>query len=212
MSNKLEPALEDILSAERARVFSSFNAVQIGKIEEVQREKQTVTVELQIKRVLDDGRSIKYPPLVDVPFFVLQGGGAYIQMPVKKGDFCIVLFNDRCIDGWFPSGAVQEPACRRMHSLSDGIALIGINPGGSPLIEDEDGAIRVSAPEIHLNGDGKRLVTWDELNTALQSHTHGAGSLSAPPGTAGGSVTGVTGAPVALDLSAAKTTTIKTGG
>lgn len=204
----IEPTLEDILAEERLRTFSSFNAVQIGRVEEVQIDKQTVTVELQIKRVLDDGRSIKYPPLVDVPFLVLQGGGSYIQLPVKKGDYCIVLFNDRCIDGWWSSGAVQEPACQRMHSLSDGIALIGINPGGAPLISDKGDTVQISGPEIHMNGDGKRLVTWDELNTALQNHTHAAGTLVAP----NGPVTGATGSPVALDITAAKTTTIKTGG
>jgi len=208
MSGKVDPALEDVLLEERARIFASLNAIQIGKISEVQRDKQTVTVELQMKRILDDGRSIPYPPLVDVPFFVLQGGGAFIQMPVKAGDYCIVLFNDRCIDGWFPSGAVQEPACRRMHSLSDGIAIVGLNPGGSPIIDQDDGEIKISAPEVHLNGDGKRFVTWDELNTALQSHTHAAGTLAAP----NGPVTGASGAPVGLDISAAKTTTIKTGG
>ncbi len=71
-----------------------------------------------------------------------------------------------------------------------------------------DGNIDLDGAEIHLNGDGKRLVTWDELNTALQSHTHRAGTLTSP----NGDVTGATGAPIALDLSAAKTTTVKTGG
>jgi phage gp45-like len=63
---------------------------------------------------------------------------------------------------------------------------------------------------IEINGDSKQFVTWSELNTALQSHTHSAGALVAPSG--GGPVTGSTGAPVALDLSAAQTTTVKTGG
>jgi hypothetical protein len=66
---------------------------------------------------------------------------------------------------------------------------------------------------IEINGNGKRLVTWDELNTALQNHTHAAGTLittcGAGPGTVSG---GATGAPVALDLTSAKTTTVKTGG
>lgn len=63
---------------------------------------------------------------------------------------------------------------------------------------------------IEINGDSKRFVTYDELNTALQSHTHSAGALVAPSG--GGPVTGSTGAPVGLDLSAAQTQTVKTGG
>lgn len=61
---------------------------------------------------------------------------------------------------------------------------------------------------LELNGDGKRLVTWDELNTALATlaatltaHVHP--SLGSPsPGLVG----------LAVDISAAKTTTLKTGG
>ena len=76
---------------------------------------------------------------------------------------------------------------------------------------DKDKKVRITgAASIDLNGDSKRFVTWDELNTALQSHTHSAGSLvSTAPGSP---VTGVTGSPVSLDISGAKTTSIKTGG
>lgn len=62
---------------------------------------------------------------------------------------------------------------------------------------------------VDLNGSAKRFVTWAELDTALQTHTHAAGALldsTAAP------VTGTTGPPVALDISAAETTTIRTGG
>jgi hypothetical protein len=65
---------------------------------------------------------------------------------------------------------------------------------------------------INLNGNSKRLVTYGELNTALaglvsalNSHTHGGVS----------SGTSSTAAPVpsfSLDISAAETETIRTGG
>jgi len=63
---------------------------------------------------------------------------------------------------------------------------------------------------IEMNGANKRFVTWDELNTAMQGfvsalqlHTH----PTAPPGPPSPPVAALT-----LDLSASKTTTIKTGG
>ena len=66
---------------------------------------------------------------------------------------------------------------------------------------------------IEINGNSKRFVTWDELNTALQNHTHGAGTqITTCPAGAGTVSGGATGAPVALDLSAAKSATLKTGG
>jgi len=69
---------------------------------------------------------------------------------------------------------------------------------------------------IELNGNTKRLVTWDELNTAitslltsLNSHTHVVASIGAPTGPASASVPPIT---FACNITAAKTTTVKTGG
>jgi len=89
---------------------------------------------------------------------------------------------------------------------------------------DADGNMSTTATKINLNGDSKSLVTWGELDTALSNfkssivsaietaiagHTH-AGVMS------GGAVsaTGLLTAPlfITIDISASKTTTVKTGG
>jgi len=64
---------------------------------------------------------------------------------------------------------------------------------------------------IEINGSSKKLVTHTELNTALQTfitalnlHTHGVISLGAPTSPPAG--------PMSVDISAAATTTVKTGG
>ena len=64
------------------------------------------------------------------------------------------------------------------------------------------GAYSAGTRNVYLNGNTKSLVTWDELNTALQAHVHSGVST-------GG---GTSGPPAGLDISAAKTTTVKTGG
>ena len=65
--------------------------------------------------------------------------------------------------------------------------------------------------DIYLNGKSKAFVTYDELDSALQSlvtslnsHTHSNGNEGSP-----------TGAPItslSLDISSSKTTTVLTGG
>lgn len=128
-SDEILPAdLSDLLDAQRALIFSTFNCIQIGKVETVTPADQTVEVTLQIKRPATDGTSSAIPLLVDVPYFVLQGGGAYIDMPITPGDYCIVLFNDRDIDTWWSTANLADPATSRKHDLSDGIAIVGINP------------------------------------------------------------------------------------
>jgi hypothetical protein len=117
-----------ILDAQKADIFSTFHCVQIGKIEKVTPDEQTVEVTLQIRRPATDGTSSAIPLLVDVPYMILQGGGAYIDMPITAGDYCIVLFNDRDIDVWWSTANMADPATTRKHDLSDGIAIVGLNP------------------------------------------------------------------------------------
>jgi len=124
---------QSILDAQKADIFSTFHCVQIGKIEKVTAAEQTVEVTLQIKRPAADGTSSAIPLLVDVPYMVLQGGGSYIDLPIAKGDYCIVLFNDRDIDTWWSTANMADPSSSRKHDLSDGIAIVGLNPKTKPL-------------------------------------------------------------------------------
>jgi hypothetical protein len=233
-AQKLPPDLRVFGNDLKADIFATLNCCQIGKIEKVTPAAQTVEISLQIKRAAVDGTSTAYPVLVDCPYFVLQGGGAYIDMPITVGDYCIVLFCDRNIDTWWSTANVSDPATPRKHSLSDGIALVGLNPKTVPremdgkkarLVSDENINIesekqielkstaetKVTASKVELNGNSKAFVTHDELTTALNifllalnAHVH----TSAAPG----SPTTSPVTPMTLDISLAATTTIKTGG
>ena len=63
---------------------------------------------------------------------------------------------------------------------------------------------------VSMNGDTKRFVTHGELDTALQNFINALNLHTHP--TAGTGPPSVPTAPMSLDISAAETTTIKTGG
>lgn len=109
-------------------IFNEINCIKKGKINSFDKTTQAATIEIQTKYQKSETEIINYPLLVDCPVFYLQGGGAYLDLPIEKGDFCLVLFNDYDIDKWFESGNIVEPNSIRKHSLSDGFALVGINP------------------------------------------------------------------------------------
>lgn len=129
-----------LLAAHKADIFATFHCIKIGKIEKVTPSEQTAEVSLTMRRAALDGTSTEYPLLVDVPYFVLQGGGAYIDMPITAGDYCLVLFSDRDIDIWWSTANVADPATTRKHDLSDGIAIVGLNPATAPLEMQETAA------------------------------------------------------------------------
>lgn len=151
--------LPSLLDAQKADIFSTFHCVQIGKIEKVTPAEQTVEVTLQIRRPATDGTSSAIPLLVDVPYFVLQGGGAYIDMPISPGDYCIVLFNDRDIDVWWSTANMADPATSRKHDLSDGIAIVGLNPKTAPL--------EMAGTSLGLIAADKKVRIKNDIETLL---------------------------------------------
>ncbi|EPT4022331.1 Gp138 family membrane-puncturing spike protein [Enterobacter roggenkampii] len=68
--------------------------------------------------------SISMPQLVDVPVAFPRGGGVTLTFPVKPGDECELIFNDRCIDFWWQNGGEQEPVHPRQHHIGDAVALL----------------------------------------------------------------------------------------
>lgn len=130
------PDLATLLSNLKKDIFTNINCMQIGKIDSYDTATQSCTIKIQVKRKISETESIEYPLLVDCPVFVYQGGGAYIDMPIQEGDYCLVLFNDRDIDIWFNDENLAEPNSSRKHSLSDGIALLGVNSKNSVLSLD----------------------------------------------------------------------------
>jgi len=201
----LPPDLSDVIEDAKKDIFATMNCVQIGKIEAVDNNKQTVSVTLQIKRALSDDSSVQVPMLVDCPYFVLAGGGAYIDMPIAVGDYCIVLFNDRDIDTWWDSANVADPNTNRKHDLSDGIALIGISPStkvynhngslvrivgtsGGESSDISEAARKEDEVKSTSVEDSTYWLFFTKLNTFLSAWTSALAALSS----SGGSPSGVT--------------------
>ena len=91
---------------------------------------QTATVQPAISENVrlgqEDAKPTNLPLLTDVPCVFPRAGGYCLTFPVKKGDECLLVFSDMCIDGWWQSGGVQGQIETRRHDLSDAAALLGI--------------------------------------------------------------------------------------
>ena len=193
------PDLDDLLEESRNAVFSNFNCIQVGKLEKVN-DDQTVEIKIQFLRRLADGKTKEYPLLVDCPYVVIGGGGAYLDMPIKKGDYCLVLFSDRNIDDWWDTANVAVPADTRKHSISDGFALIGINPKTKALSIDgevvrllgtsgpgsEELAARVGDPTTSTSVEDSVFWAWvTSITDAVNTLVGGPPAITAPTSQAG---------------------------
>lgn len=188
------PDLDDILVELKNEIFATLNSIQIGKINSVNIAEQSVTVEIQVKRRVEGSETQFYPLLTDVPFFVFQGGGAFLDFPVAKGDYCLLFFNDRDIDNWWTTSNVKEPKTKRKHSLSDAFALVGINPKSNVLgldgtkvvleatgktVEIKGNLLNIfAANQSFMKGDEWK-TRWTTLNASVQGATSGTTAQNA---------------------------------
>ncbi len=151
---------------------------------------KTISCRPVINRVID-GETVELPEFIEVPPVFMQGGGSYTAYPIAVGDYCLLLFTERCYDRWYAGQDYQPPAELRMHDYSDGFALIGINPFASaitiPSVIQQTGDANLDG-NITITGS---LVVTGEITgngVALSTHTHpitwtdpaGSGDSGAP--------------------------------
>jgi hypothetical protein len=178
-------------------IVKSFNA-----------DKQTITAQIAInERVFADMEmhSVKIKELLDVPIFMPRAGGYTLTMPVQEGDECLIVFGDNCFNSWYQNGGEDnEQEFVRRHSLSDGIALLGIwsqprtlddysidavelrNDDGDTKISLKDGEVTIKATSINLGDEsGVRKLIDERIVAIYNAHVHsgvqgGSGSTGVP--------------------------------
>lgn len=135
-----DPTLSDVLLNFQKQIFLSFNCHAIATIQNFYDGTTTIpNTGPKVDATVNYSRSyfvrnttgdyvqqdVPYPILLSIPLIVMGGGNACLTFPVAKGDQCLVLFNDRDIDNWVRGGTSGPVSSPRLHSFSDGIALVG---------------------------------------------------------------------------------------
>lgn len=130
-----DPNLADVISSSIKGAMLNFNCHHLATIQSFNPEHQTVTATINYSKSflrpnaitgVYSSVQVDYPLLVDVPVVIMQGGPCTLTFPIEAGDDCLILFNDRDIDAWFHSGQKGPLPTTKLHSFSDGIALVGL--------------------------------------------------------------------------------------
>lgn len=113
-----------------------------------------------------------YTTMVDVPVYVYGGGTASLKMPIAPGDDCLICFNDRDMDNWVATGQFSQVNTSRLHSFSDGIALVGLRSFAQPFSSwsSTDAELANGTTKVGV-GPSKITIANNSttLNTLLQS-------------------------------------------
>ena len=194
------PTMVTMLTALKNNIFNDLNCHHIGVIDSFNAENQTVAISMAYKarttfELLNKQPMNDFPPQFECPVVIYSGGPASLTMPITKGDYCLLFFNDVDIDNWYTAGSDVTLNSRRKHSYSDAIALVGLNPKISSLenysadrAEFKYNDTMVSLKEkIRIKNQNKNLLTIlnsfvSKLSTLSMTIT-GAVPISGPAGT-----------------------------
>lgn len=182
-----EPTLSDYMNLMKRDVSLSINCVQIGTIQKYNEVSNTASVKINFLRQLASGDKIEYPVLEDCPVFILNGGGASITFPIAPGDQCLILFNDRNIDNWYLDGSIKEPRDNRVHSIADGMILVGISDSAHAIIAPSQSAcLNGGSKKIAIKNDATDLKTLllsliDAIVAMTQTVAGGGGGTTVSP-------------------------------
>lgn len=116
--------LIDTITLGIEETLANMHTCTIAKVTRV--NTKTINCKPVMNRLVD-GQSIELPEFAEVPVVVLQGGGSYLHFPITVNDYVLLLFTERCFDGWYNGQDFQIPLEYRMHDYSDGVAICGLN-------------------------------------------------------------------------------------
>jgi hypothetical protein len=206
-TERYDDVLQTINAAMRGYAATTWSALP-GIIQSVNFAQMTCVVQPSIRAQVRTKEGtmtfVNLPVLVDVPIIYPGGGGFIMTFPIAAGDDCLVIFADRCIDSWWQSGGIQNPAELRLHDLSDGFALVGprslprvpsnISPNsvqvrsqdGQTYMNLANGRIDLVADEVNIHG--RNQTSFDAGGTGfvytpglISTYTNGVPGSANPP-------------------------------
>ena len=164
--------------------------------------RQTVSAQPAINRSLTDGTIQTLPLCTDVPVVFLRGGGFAMTFPIAAGDECLLVFSERSIDEWYQDGGIQTPGTARMHSLSDGFAIVGVGSQPKKIlsVDPANVEIRDASRQTRVSITPAGNIESRTASGAVDLLATGAVVVNAPTGvTITGPVT-ITGALIATSV------------
>lgn len=127
----------------------------IAQVVSFDSEQNSVSVQPCLQRqFVDDESPTNLPIINDVPVSFFGGGGFWITIEPKAGDYCTLHISDRCLDLWKINGGIVSPEKKRHHDFNDAVAYFGINPFNSTIPEVEPSCLHMRSKD---GNDGIKL-------------------------------------------------------
>jgi hypothetical protein len=136
----------------------------------------------QLKIAIRNLAGDELAPLIECPVQFAGGGGFAVEHQIDPGDEGIIIFSQRCIDGWLETGGIAQQPMARLHSFSDAYFIPGIRSKPNVLsgFANDGIKLRNSAGDkyIWLKGDGDIEIEAGTVN--ITGDVTATGTIEAP--------------------------------
>lgn len=168
MTERIEPDLPELLRKVLTAWQADIRVAIPGRVEAYDPAKQVADVLPIVKDVVEQSdestKTEKLPVIPNVPVAHPSGGGYFFHLPVAKGDFVWLLFNERDITQWRETGQLSEPAYLERHPTSFPVAILGARTSAQTLANvSGDRAVIDGPTEIRLGGPSADFVALQGL-------------------------------------------------
>lgn len=138
-----------------------------GHITGFDKDTQLAQVQIGIEQVDVNGKRFEPAPLIEVPVYV-YGGAFSVECQIDGGTEGLIIFSQRCIDGWVDTGGVAKNPILRFHDFSDAFFLPGMRSQPNKITSFENNGVRLRNEDgsqfIWLKNDGTADITVTKLN------------------------------------------------
>lgn len=181
-----DQSLAGSMKAFKEDVFRTLEVMLPAKVVSYDRATNRAVVQPLVMMTTTDGQALNRAQLVNIPVHRLGGGGFFISVPLKAGDFGWIQACDRDISLVLQRGGLEDRAnTKRFHSFSDSLfvpeslkdwaingknadALVIQSLDGSTCIAIDNGRVEIDAASVIVNGDA--VVNGDSTTNGNVRH------------------------------------------
>lgn len=139
----------------------------VGHIVTFDKSTQLAQAQIGVADFFSDGKKYTPPTLIECPVMILGGNEFFIEQEVNKGDECLIIFSQRCIDSWIETGGIAPATIKRTHSYDDAVVITGFRSKANSIKGYSNNGIKIRNSSgdkyIWLKNDGSADISVTSL-------------------------------------------------
>ena len=134
-----QDVLNQLISNYQKQIFTAIPGYFVAFTDQTHQRAQ---VQIGVQRVDIYGSVFNPPPVADVPV-VFPGGDYALEYELQNGAEGLIVFSQRCVDGWKQSGGVGVNPVARFHHPQDAFFIPGARSLKTAMTDFQNNGIRL---------------------------------------------------------------------